>query len=164
MNKFIGAFMVAIVCTYFGFSQSDRLKKRKDFLAAFLNALSFLETEICFGRYDLKSIFKRIDDKKLFGLYTDCAEYISKLGIKKAWKNSVNSVSGYLKPSDADAVLSLAAELGMSDVEGQKNAIKRTSQLITQCADNAEEEYARLGRVYRSCGVLAGIFVMIIFV
>ncbi len=165
MGRFFGSLLIAVVCAYYGFAAADRLKKRKDFLTSFLNSLSFLETEICFGNYDLKSVFKRLDDKKLCGIYADCAERITDLGIRRAWKESVGKTSGavYLKTGDADALLSLTAELGMSDAEGQKKMIARTSQLISQCSDDAYEEYARLGRVYRSCGVLTGVFVVIMF-
>lgn len=165
MTKLFGGILVAVVCAYYGFTAADRLKKRKDFLTAFLSSLSFLETEMCFGHYDLKSVFQRIDDKRLFNLYTDCAERITESGIRQAWKDSVKrkSDAAYLKMSDTDALLSLGTELGMSDIEGQKKAIARASQLISQCSDNADEEYSRLGRVYRSCGVLAGVFVVIMF-
>lgn len=166
MGKFIGSLLIAVVCVYYGFSAADRLRKRKFFLTAFLNSLSFLETEIVLGRYDLKSVFKRINDKKLFGLYTECAECISDKGIKEAWRESVEKIhsAAALKNNDCDAVISLAAELGMSDVEGQKKAIARTTQLAARCFEEADEEYTRLGRVYRSCAVLTGIFAIIIFI
>ena len=50
----------------------------------------------------------------------------------------------------------------MTDIWGQQKAIKRTAELAAQCAETAAEQYARLARPYRGCGILAGIFIMIV--
>ncbi len=166
MLRTVGSFLIATVCAYYGFASAERLKRRCEFLTAFITSLSVLETEICFGRYSLESVFKRLDDKRLFGLYTSCCENILQSGIRKSWNDSTEQAAeqASLKASDRDAVLSLGNELGMSDVEGQKKAIARAAGLATLCEESARDEYSRLGRVYRSCGLLLGAFVLLMFI
>lgn len=164
MLKLIGASLLGFVCAYYGFISADRLKKRRDFLNEFKSSLSVIETEIVLGRYELGEIFRGIDkSQKLYGLYGICASLIEENGIRNAWKLASEKAGeqGCLKKEDISAVSSLGNELGMSDTDGQKKALKRAAELIKPLADNAGEEYTRLARVYRSCGVLAGIFIIL---
>ncbi len=164
MLKFIGAALIGSVCAYYGFISADRLRKRRNFLSDFKSSLSVIETEITMGRYELGVIFKRIDsDQRLYGLYGLCASLIEEKGIRKAWRLAVEKSAGQgcLKKEDISVISSLGNELGMSDVDGQKKALKRAAELVRPLSENAAEECARLSRVYRSCGVLAGIFIIL---
>ena len=167
MFKMTGALLIASAAAWFGFAAADRLKRRRDFLIAFGTSLTVLETEIEFGRYELKRIFKRIgDDKKLYGFYGICGDEIKEKGIKKAWSSAVEKAAdaASLMSSDKDAILALGHELGMSDVSGQKKSIERCASLLSQGAENAGSEYTRLAKVYRSCGILAGAFIVLMFI
>ena len=167
MVKMTGALLIASVVVWLGFAQADRLKRRRDFLTAFGTSLTVLETEIEFGRYELKRIFERIDDNgKLFGFYGICASEIEEKGIKKAWSSATDKAvdAANLNSQDKDTILALGHELGMSDVSGQKKTIGRCAALLSQGAENAAGEYSRMARVYRSCGILAGAFVVLIFI
>ncbi|MGM9936954.1 MAG: hypothetical protein ACI38A_06385 [Candidatus Ornithomonoglobus sp.] len=83
--------------------------------------------------------------------------------MRSAWGLAAKEAAGQgcLKKEDISVISSLGSELGMSDVDGQKKALKRVSELIRPLAENAGDEYTRLARVYRSCGVLAGIFIIL---
>ena len=161
MLRFVGSLLVGAVCAMYGFLSSDKLKKRYVFFREFINSLSILETEITFGKYDLLRIFRRMEDKpELYGLYSICAENIKEYGIKRAWEAAAQEAAAEagLKSEDISAVQSLGTELGMSDIKGQKNAIARTMELAKKSEVKAGEEYSRLGRAYRLCGTLAGVF------
>lgn len=167
MFKMTGALLIASVAVWFGFAAADRLKRRRDFLTAFGTSLTVLETEIEFGRYELKRIFEKLDGGgRLFGFYGICASEIEEKGIKKAWSAAVerSADAACLNAEDKDAILALGQELGMSDVSGQRKTIERCAALLAQGAENAESEYARLAKVYRSCGILAGAFAVLIFI
>lgn len=164
MLKLVGSALIGSVCAYYGFISADRLRKRRDFLNEFKASLSVIETEITLGRYELGEIFRRIDhNQRLYGLYGLCASLMAEKGIKSAWGIAAERVSGQgcLKKEDISVISSLGSELGMSDINGQKKALRRVSELIRPLADNAGDEYTRLARVYRSCGVLAGIFIIL---
>ena len=161
MLRFAGALLIGAVCTMYGFLSSDQLKKRYVFFREFITSLSVIETEITFGKYELRKIFRRMEDKpELCGLYSICAENIKEIGIKRAWEQAAEAAAekACIRSEDISMVQSLGAELGMSDVEGQKNAIARTRELAKKCETTATEEYNRLGRAYRLCGALAGVF------
>lgn len=163
MLKPIGAVMIGFSCAYLGFAAAARLRRRMDFLNAFLSALSAAETEITLGNRELGEIFSELAaDASVGGLFGGCAGKLAERGIRRAWREAVEETAedGFLTREDISAVLSLGNELGMSDVRGQQKAIARTSELVRTGAAAAAEEYARLGRVYRGCGVLAGLFVI----
>ena len=164
MLKLTGAVLIGAVCAMYGFSAADKLKRRRNFLNAFLTSLAVLETEIVFGRYPLGVIFRRIKNNELCGLYTDCD--IENLGIRAAWETSAKAAADEagLKENELSAVLTLGAELGMTDIEGQKKSIARTRELAAAYAADAEDDYRRLGRAYRGCGIAAGIFFILMLI
>lgn len=166
MLKLFGSLMIGAVCAWYGFVLSDKLKKRMDFLDAFITSLTALETEISFGKYELRTIFKKLDNERLFGFYKRCAEHIRETGIHDAWERAAADTAGaaYLRENDINAISVLGSELGKTDIEGQRKNISRVRELLNICAENAREEYGRLSKVYRSCGVLAGVFVVIVLI
>ena len=164
MIRLIGSVMIGVVCAAYGFDRAAALKRRRDFLREFLNSLAVIEAEISFGRATLGEIFKKTDAPELFGLYSDCAKNLSELGIKKAWQLSAEHTAdaASLYKAERDAIYSFGAELGKSDVEGHKKSTERITRLASAYAEAAEDEYRRMGRVWRSMGVLAGtLFVLI---
>ena len=161
MLRFVGSVLIGAACAMYGFLSADRLKKRYVFFREFITSLSVLETEITFGKYELHRIFRRMEDKpELCGLYDICAENIKEHGIRRAWETAAEKTAAEagVKREDIPVIRSLGAELGMSDIQGQKNAIARTMELAKKCETRAAEEYNRLGRAYRACGMLAGVF------
>lgn len=162
MIRFFGAAMVGVVLAYFGFSSASRLKERRDYISEFITSLSVLETEMEFGRYSLKELFELLD--KRFGrlvIYGKSAECIDESGIKKAWCKACDEIALYVGAEERSIIKGLGDELGMSDVRGQKRALSRTSALLSELQKSAAEDYERLSRVYRWCGVLAGVFVVL---
>lgn len=164
MLRMAGAMITGGVCAYYGFAAADRLVRRRRFLNEMLTALSVLETEISFGHNELGLIFARLDkNKALCGFFGCCRSGMADKGIKRAWEDALEDVTDRvcLKNDDVSALLSLGTEIGMSDIRGQSRTIKRASELLRACCADADESSARLGRVYRSCGVLTGIFIVL---
>ena len=167
MLKAVGALTVCAVCMWWGCRAAESLRRRKVFLESFVTSLSALETEIVFGRYELGDIFSRADpERKLCGLYQRCAAYLPELGIRKAWRRSAEEAAeaAELTAADTEIISSFGRELGMSDPDGQVRAIRRITELIGKNAEEADERYRRLSRVYRGCGILTGIFAVLVLV
>lgn len=165
MLRLFGGALIFIVLAYCGFYFAERLKKHRDFLRSVSGALAFTATEIEFGHSELEQIFRRADTSPaLCGFFTVCADEIKNLGIRKAWSNTVNAFEERMALSsrEKDALLQLGVQLGMSDVDGQRNAISRTVHQLDEYAALADSEYVRLAKPYRSCGILLGVFVLII--
>lgn len=164
--KLIGAAMVFIVCAYCGFSLSDHLKKRQTYLGNIITALNLLETEISFGGSRLKRAFTRLDEAAdTRGLFKTAADRTETLGIKKAWREAVTEKQDELRLSDTDAevLMSLGERLGMTDTENQVKNIRYVKNRLEGQLTAARSEYGSMGKVLRSGGILAGLFLVLIF-
>lgn len=162
MIRLLGGVLVFIVSAYGGFYFSGTLKKRRDFLRAMSGALSFISTEIEFAHSELENILIRADaPEALCGFFSQCAGEIKKCGIRNAWTNAVDECAVNLLPEEKDVLIQLGGRIGMSDVEGQKNTISRAVRQLDEYAKLADEEYKRLSKPYRSCGILLGVFILI---
>lgn len=164
--RFIGSTLIAIAVTWWGMCEAKKLKERVVFLRALLSGLVTAKAEIEFGRYEIGYIFKRLNVNNDKGIFKTCSGFIKEKGIKAAWETAVNIVCGddFLKENDKDVILQLGNSLGMSDVEGQKNNIDMVVEELKKSISVAEEEDARLGKVYKGCSVLLGVFIMIILI
>lgn len=163
MVKIIGASMTAFAFGYLGFNISMSLKNRMTSLFDIVFSLEMLESEINFSVNKLKKAFERADRN---GLFKSAAENIDSKGIKKAWQNSVEEHSDRLclTNSDKDILIMLGNNLGMTDTDDQIKNIKYIKTMLTAQAKQAESEYNRLGKMYRSGGILCGLMAVIILV
>ena len=163
--KLIGALVIFSACTYLGMRRSNELKGRCNALKNISAALLQLETEISFSANDLKRAFLNIEkNTRTRGLFKDAAERIEKYGIKKAWTYAVLNNPMPLTEADRELVLMLCAKLGMTD---SKNQLKHTAyirELVNAQQSAAENEYARLGKMYRNGGLLAGLFIVLVII
>lgn len=167
MIRLLGGGLIFCTTAYFGFYFANRLKKRRDFLAAISAALTYIMTEIEFSHFELVRIFKNTDkSESLCGFFEKCISGMEKGGIRNAWGNAVLSVSEEvgLRNEETETILRLGGQLGMSDVSGQKTAICKAITHIDRYMQAAEDEYTRLGKTYRTCGVLLGVFFVIIII
>ena len=167
MLRLLGGLCVLVFASYGGFYMSGRLKTRRDFLRYMSESLTYIASEIEFGHYELKDIFMRIDNSSaVYDFFKKCAERLHKSGIRRAWEQSITECREtiHLKNEDIDVLLQLGTQIGMSDIAGQKTAISRAVTHLDTFAGSADEEYRRLGKTYRSCGVLLGVFFLIMVI
>lgn len=162
--RLFGGGLIACAIAWRGLCEAQKLQYRVEFLKAISAELHTLKTEMEFGKYELGYIFKKLKLKNDRNFFEICHSEMENLGIKNAWAKAVSEITehGFLKDNDADIILQLGNSLGMSDIEGQKNNIDMTLSELRKNITVAEEEYVRLSKVYRGCGVLLGIFIMII--
>lgn len=164
MVRLFGGVLIFIVSAYCGFYFSGRLKTHRDFLKAMSGALSFISAEIEFAHSELENILMRADTSTaLCGFFSVCVPEIKKCGIRSAWTKAVDECAdrASLKDEEKDVLIQLGGQIGMSDVEGHKKAISRAVRQLDEYAKIANEEYTRLSKPYRSCGILLGVFFLI---
>lgn len=153
------------VSVYFGFYLSNRLKLRCGFLKEMVSAIMFTLSEIEFTHAELSDIFKRIGTRKYAGdFFVRCAANIRANGIRRTWEEAVDNAADrvYLTAEDIEVMKELGMYLGMSDIDGQKNAIGIAAARLGENIKGADEEYARMSKTYKSCGVLLGALCFII--
>lgn len=160
MVRALGAIMIGCSCGYFGFRMSASLKNRVKALSDISASLEMLESEIAFSVNKLKKSFLRIDRS---GLFTCAAEKMDKDGIGKAWADAVseNKARLCLTDSDADILLTLGVNIGKTDTQDQIRNIRYVKTLINGQERQAENEYNRFGKLYRSGGILVGLMIII---
>lgn len=165
--KFVGALLVIGSATIWGFLKADSFMQRKKSIITIKTALTALESEIVFSSYYLNSAF--INVEKICackGLFSGAAANIKELGAAKAWEKSVNDTRKKLKLEECDAeiLLILGTELGKTSREQQIKSIKHVQSLLEKSQLEAEEAYQKSARLYRSMGILIGLFIVIILI
>ena len=163
MLRLIGALMIIFAGSMIGVLKSDSLKKRAERLDGIIAGLNLLETDISYGKTDLFSTLFSIGENHKIYMFKRIAQNLSKDGIKAATGKAL-SEDEYLLERDKAPIMALAENLGMTDSITQSCAIKRAVSALSEGRKNAQEEYARLGKLYRSCGVLGGILGAIILI
>lgn len=163
MFRIIGSGMIIFAGSMMGFLKSDSLKKRAECIESIILGLNLLETDIGYGRNDLFCTLVSIGENHGIGMFKAIAENLSKDGIKVATDKAL-AEEGYLLERDKAPIRALAESLGMTDGVTQVRTIKRAVSVLSEGKKNAQEEYAKLGRLYRSCGVLGGILGAIILI
>ena len=167
MIKLIGAFLIIAAASYMGFAKSDKLKKRMNNLLEFKTALNLLENEIMFAKNPIDKAFCNIADISALGdVFRNMSDSMRENGIKTAWKQSIELFADklYLKKEDVAVIEILANELGMSDAESQIKNVEYVRKLIHKQYEYAEYEYNNSAKMYRSLGVLGGLFAAILFI
>lgn len=158
--------MIISCGTYLGISASAALLKRERNLKYIKTALNILESEIVFSSRRLKESFVKISEISSCGeIFSDAAEIMEDTGIERAWQVATekNKKNLYLKKSDVEILKILSSRLGMSDKEQQVKNIRHVEMLLENAISNAEEEYKRSAKLYRSMGFLGGLFAVVIF-
>ena len=167
MLRFTGGMLIFAVSTYFGFYLASRLEKRRDFLRTMRDSLAFMRTEIVFSKNELGHIFSGLDKSPvLCGFFKTCTENMKNSGIKTAWKTALDIAAEEANLSDEDIRIlkQLGGVLGMSDVKSQTSAIDTAITHLDAAIIRSEADCEKLCKMYRQCGVLLGIFILIIVI
>lgn len=167
MIKLIGMTAVIISVSLIGIFKSADLKKRADNLLEFEKVLRLMENEIVFARNPLNTALSNISDvTKAKDMLIYVKNDISTFGIRKAWINGVKMYYKKFRLTDEDAnmLAVLANTLGQTDAKTQSDNIKYVIALINTQYTEAQTEYAKTGKMYRSLGILAGMFIAVLLI
>lgn len=163
--KLAGAGLIFFAGIFWGLLKSGELVKRERSLRDIKTALNILESEIVFSSHYLKYAFLRISKIcGCAGLFSDMSSEIGEFSAAEAWRHALlkNKKELFLKDIDVEILNILGAELGLSDRERQVNNIRHVSLLLEQNLEEAHEEYLKTAKLYRSMGILGGLFLIII--
>lgn len=162
MLKLIGACLVIVGGTLWGFFEADKLRRRTEKLGQILFALKLLENEVVYEKRDIKSALYAIGKTNgpEFLLYG--AENIERLGIKGALCQAVNKYENDILGTDKNTLKILWENLGMSDADSQAKAIRHIAGILKEAKAVAEDEYAKGGKLKRGMGFLGGVFMVIL--
>lgn len=91
-----------------------------------------------------------------------CAE--EELPFPMAWRAAVTESPGALDKEDAEVLEALADTLGQSDLGEQLVAIDRSRALLKARLEEARTEAGNRGKLYRTMGMLTGVFLVILWI
>lgn len=171
MLKLIGAMLVLIAGTAFGFQQAARYADRAVQLRQLLQVLQRLETEIGYGHTPLADALERSAagrDGPVAALLTAAAGRLRAGGpaFRDCWRETIES--GWrdtaLRDPERAAVLGLGDALGISDRMDQIKHIRLAAAALQAEEATARDEQVRYGKMWRSLGFMAAALVVILMV
>lgn len=143
--KILGAFMIALAISVFGFSLSFSLKKRVKLLRSAISYITAISERMRISRDELPQILEGIKNEVFIE------------------NGAFRGVEG-LAPRERAVLESFASQLGRSDIDSQQRAAEKHIELLAEILISAEEKAAKYSRLYSSLGVLCGIFAAVLII
>ena len=143
--KVFGLFTVFGVSCIWGFFKSSLLKKRADKLTDFLKGMDFLSERIRIGTCEIKELLK-ISFKEDLIVYEESGFSID---------------ADYLKNEDISLISEFLSEIGMGDINSECERIKTYKSIIELQYNTARNDCVNLCKLYKTLGVLIGVFICI---
>lgn len=163
--KLFGAVLIILSAALCGIFYSQLPMRRYKNLIAVASCLEILENEIDFSADAIDEIFNRIS--RLTGIdciFKTAADMGREISAGERWKRAVerDREALCLKKEDCEIIKLLAAELGTTGKDGQIKSIRHVRALLDKQIIEAEEDYKKSAKLYRSLGIAGGIFIAIL--
>lgn len=172
ITKIMGAGLVILACSAIGFQMSRRLAERPRQIRQLRSALSFLETEIGYGKRHLSEACFTIAEREqgvISHLFKEWGQRLSQMDgsstyecfqevIEQNWKLTA------MGKAEQSVLLSLCQSIGMSDRENQLHHLHLTKTNLEVEEHKARDEQNRYEKMYKSLGVLTGILLAILLI
>ncbi|MEF3301940.1 stage III sporulation protein SpoIIIAB [Paenibacillus sp. GYB003] len=170
MLKLIGAMLVLLAGTAIGFAKASVYARRPRQIRGLVHALQRLETEMNYGYTPLPEALARIADQlepQLAAMFRMAAEPMLAANGKTAaesWREAVDACwkQTALSSNEREILSQLSFTLGISDRDDQTKHLRLAVSLLQAEEQAAREDQRRYEKMWRSLGVLAGAFVVIL--
>lgn len=170
MLKLIGAVLVVLAGTMFGFAKASAYARRPRQIRQLIAAFQRLETEMTYGFTPLGEALLHISgqlEPQLAAMFRRAAEPLNAMtGVTAAesWKEAVDACwrQTALSSNEREILSQLSFTLGTSDREDQAKHLRLAVDMLKAEEENARDEQRRYEKMWRSLGVLAGAFVVIL--
>ena len=167
MIRLLGAVLVAAASAWLGLSGAAGLGRRVRRLEALSAALELLERELWERGAPLPEVFQALARRTgepaaaLFAHSARACLALDREPFPAAWRRLVDGLEGVPREGRA-ALLPLGEVLGRYEAQGQREAIAQSRSALERARRRAEEEKARMGRVYQALGLTGGGFLVIL--
>lgn len=170
MLKLLGAALILFAATMFGFAKASAYAQRPRQIRSMVHALQRLETEMVYGFTPLPEALHRIAnqlDGPLSGMFRKAAEPLSAgngVTAGESWRNAVDASWKHtaMSSNEREILSQMSFTLGISDREDQAKHLRLAVQLLQAEEQTAWDEQKRYEKMWKSLGVLAGAFVVIL--
>ena len=168
----LGAFLIIGACTTLGLNARAKLRRRITVLSAMLDAISFLRAEIAGPHTPLPELIDRLahgenpDQSRLFREMRKRMECMPGLSLGYHWSSTMRDFAEeFCFGQEETAILRDASSfLGRYDAGQQMECLQYAAARLESCRKQAYQTYRQHGNVYRTCGIAAGIFMVLILI
>ncbi|WP_066873012.1 stage III sporulation protein SpoIIIAB [Clostridium mediterraneense] len=172
MIKIILLVFIVILCTTIGYLYGEEFRKRYLELNQIMVNLIDMENEIVYSYQTLPELIADIANKSdgaVSDMFTEVAEMLLRGEIddvNSAFDISMKKYKDKLsvKKEDLDILLDLSKSLGETDVIGQGQIFKLAKEKISRRIQEAELDYKKNCKVYKTLGVGIGFMIAIFLV
>ncbi len=163
--------MIIVGTTLIGFKYADSIKERYKHLNYFNKILTMLKGEIDYNESELNEIFIRLQKrtkgnfKVFFGELFENTKGYYEQSIEGYWNDAVNKnlINMSFNAEDINKIKELGENLGYLDKNMQLKNIEYLMVYVDKEINELENSMDKSIKMYRMFGVLAGIFITIIF-
>ena len=166
MFKIIGMLAIIISTSMIGISCSEKLKKRAGELGLVCHMLEEMAILI---RYKALTVYELIDNLKSNTMVCSLpflSEFKSdvRLPFKSSWENNIDNINTFMNDGDVKLLKTLGSTLGTSDIDGQLQSLEVFKADFNRLEKEAIAAYEKKSKLYRSLGLLCGMFVSIMLI
>ncbi|MEG1999961.1 MAG: stage III sporulation protein AB [Evtepia sp.] len=168
MIHWIGKWILLFCFAAIGVGEAGRLQKRTRCLNEFRMALGTMERELSFSLLPVGALLAKMQagvSGRVKTFLVNCAENFRLCEEERCgeiWNRTLMESDLPLREDDLLLVGEVGNILGKYDGESQGAALVRIQDKLEELSLAAKEETERMGRVYITVGIVAGLFCMIL--
>ncbi len=167
MLKIFGIAVIILSASLGGIYFSSALKNRVISLKRINYMLEEIYIMLKYRSATVYEIVNSLNEDERFGelYFLKELNFSPERSFRQCWCDAVEKNIPYgLRKSDVELLMNIGKKLGTSDIEGQLGAVRHRQAEIEAAISEAEKEYLRKAKLYRSLGVLTGVFIAIMLV
>ena len=84
--------------------------------------------------------------------------------VKSSWRDSIQEADISLNQEDKDVLKELGKVLGQTDADSQVSEIEVTENFLDMQIEKAEESRKKNQKIYKTLGILIGLFFVIVLI
>lgn len=173
MLKLIGALIVVVATTSYGFYRSSLYKKRVEQLKHLIYIFNRLRSDIQFNLTPLPEAFRQLSltiespfNTFFKQLYLNLEQDRISSSFEQIWATELEKLQyeSELLPQQLDILKQLGAVLGISDSEDQYQHLQHAIERLTIEETIAVEEHGKYASLWRNLGALVGVALVILLI
>jgi stage III sporulation protein AB len=164
--KILAALSSIGIGTAAGLYFSYRLKMREESLHEIIRALREMSLLIRYRALTVHELFRELSRYEFINSVVKSGEELPPnipSDFRGGWSEAADGLTE-LERGERGVIKSIGLSLGTSDTEGQLSMLEVNLQLLSKYKEEAREEYIKKGKLYRSFGLLAGMFIAVVII
>lgn len=162
---------IVIICIsgYIGIEMSSNLKAREEVLKDFSTFLTMLKSQMIYLNSSIPTAFeysRQSLSSQLKYAIENIVLDMAKFGVSKVDISIEENIKDLecLTKEDELFISSTLKNIGISDIDSQKNIIENAINITEEKIKEAKDKKNKDSKVYKTVGLIAGIIVVVIFI